>query len=111
MFIVAISFVVGFGLLSLGGLTDTFRQLTSQEGPRRPDELGRVGKKIIKQAEYDNMKTYYKWLYQQSTGTANIPAKVDEQIGMQTWSYIVTEKALEDVYKQTGGELLFDEVM
>jgi len=111
MFVVAISFVLGFGLLSLGGLTDTFRQITSQEGPRRPDELGRVGKKIIKQAEYDNMKTYYKWLYQQSTGTANIPAKVDEQIGMQTWSYIVTEKALEDVYKQTGGELLFDEVM
>lgn len=111
MFIVAISFVLGFGLLSLGGLTDTFRQITSQEGPRRPDELGRVGKKIIKQAEYDNMKNYYKWLYVQNTGTSNIPAKVDEQIGMQAWSYLVSEKALEDLYKKTGGDLLFDEVL
>jgi peptidyl-prolyl cis-trans isomerase D len=111
MFIVAISFVLGFGLLSLGGLTDTFRQITSQEGPRRPDELGRVGKKIIKQAEYDNMKNYYKWLYVQNTGASNIPAKVDEQIGLQAWSYLVSEKALEDLYKKTSGELLFDEVL
>ena len=111
MFIVAVSFVLGFGLLSLGGLSDIIRSLTSQEGPRRPDELGRVGKQVIKQSEFDNMKNYYKWLYTLNTGTRNVSSKVDEQLGQQAWSYIVSEKALEDVYKKTGDVLLFDEVV
>lgn len=111
MFIVAVSFVLGFGLLSLGGLSDIIRSLTSQEGPRRPDELGRVGKNVIKQSEFDNMKNYYKWLYTLNTGIRNVSSKVDEQLGQQAWSYIVSEKALEDVYKKTGDVLLFDEVV
>jgi len=111
MFIVAVSFVLGFGLLSLGGLSDIIRSLTNQEGPRHPDELGRVGNKVIKQSEFDNMKNYYKWLYTLSTGTRNISSKVDEQLTQQAWSYLVSEKALEDVYKKTGDVLLFDEVL
>jgi peptidyl-prolyl cis-trans isomerase D len=111
MFIVAVSFVLGFGLLSLGGLSDIIRSLTNQEGPRHPDELGRVGNKVIKQTEFDNMKNYYKWLYTLNTGTRNVPSKVDEQIGQQAWSYLVSEKALEDVYKKIGDVLLFDEVV
>jgi len=111
MFIVALSFVLGFGVLSLGGLSDIIRSITNQEGPRRPDELGRVGKKVVKQSDYDNMKNYYKWLYMLNTGSRNIPSKVDEQLGQQAWSYVISEKALEDLYKKIGGELLFDEVV
>jgi peptidyl-prolyl cis-trans isomerase D len=111
MFIVAVSFVLGFGMLSLGGLSDIIRSLTNQEGPRHPDELGRVGKKVIKQAEFDNMNNYYKWLYMQNTGTRSVSSAVDKQIGQQAWSYLVSQKALEDIYRKTGDVLLFDEVL
>jgi parvulin-like peptidyl-prolyl isomerase len=113
MFILAISFVVGFVLLSLGGLLDTIRQLTNREsvGPRRPDELGRVENKVITQVEYENLKNYYKWLYLENTRTRNVPAGVEEQIAQQTWSYLVNEKSLEETYKKERIELLFDEVL
>ena len=113
MFILALSFVVGFLLLSLGGIADMIRQFTTREptGPRRPDELGRVGEKVITQSEYENLKTYYKWLYKENTSARNIPSKVEEQIAAQSWSYLVNEKALEKVYRQEKIELLFDEVL
>jgi hypothetical protein len=113
MFILAISFVVGFLLLSLGGITDTIRTWTNREptGPRRPDELGQVGEKSITQAEYEKQKRYYSDLYQLNTNARSIPDHIQEQIAQQTWSYLVSEKAMEKVYKQEKIVLLPDEVV
>jgi parvulin-like peptidyl-prolyl isomerase len=113
MFILAVSFVVGFLLLSLGGITDVIHQITTREsvGPRRPDELGRVGTKVISQSEYENMKNYYKWLYLENTKARSVPDKMAEQFAAQSWSYLVNEKALDETYKKERINLLFNEVL
>lgn len=113
MFIIALSFVLGFGVFSLGGLTDYIRQLSNQDqaGPRRAGELGRVGKKTITQSEYENLKNYHRAIFVENSKARTIPTQVEDEIAQRTWSYLVSDKALEDVYKNEKINLLFEEVL